>query len=68
LLDPNRVAERTIAALGRGPSVVPGAFYRFSAFVMDRLLPRRIAIRIMGRATRKLYGKAQGKSQGKSQG
>ena len=55
LLDPNFVAERTLAALGRGPSVVPGAFYRFSAFVMDRLLPRRMAIRIMGRATRKLY-------------
>jgi hypothetical protein len=31
---------------------------------MDRLLPRRISIRIMGRATRKLYGKSQGKSQG----
>ncbi len=64
LLDPNRVAEKTLAALGRGPSVVPGAFYRFSALVMDRLLPRRISIRIMGRATRKLYGEPQGKSQG----
>jgi short-subunit dehydrogenase len=56
LLDPNFVAEKTLAALGRGPSIVPGAFYRFSAFVMDRLLPRRMAIRIMGRATRRLYG------------
>ena len=58
LLDPNDVAECTLAALGRGPSIVPGAFYRLSAFVMDRLLPRRLAIRIMGRATRKLYGKS----------
>jgi uncharacterized protein len=57
LLDPNQVAEKTLASLGRGPSIVPGAFYRFSAFIMDRLLPRRMAIRIMGRATRKLYGK-----------
>jgi short-subunit dehydrogenase len=56
LLDPNFVAERTLAALGRGPSVVPGFFYRFSAFLMARLFPRRMAIRIMGRATRKLYG------------
>lgn len=56
LLDPNHVAEKTLAALGRGPSLVPGAFYRWSAFIMDRLLPRRLAIRIMGRATRKLYG------------
>jgi len=56
LLDPNFVAERTLAALGRGPSVVPGWFYRFSAFLMAHLFPRRMAIRIMGRATRKLYG------------
>jgi short-subunit dehydrogenase len=56
LLDPNFVAERTLAALGRGPSVVPGLFYRFSAFLMAHLFPRRMAIRIMGRATRKLYG------------
>jgi short-subunit dehydrogenase len=56
LLDPSYVASKTLAALGRGPSVVPGVFYRFSAFVMGRLLPRRMAIRIMGRASRKLYG------------
>jgi hypothetical protein len=56
LLDPNFVAERTLAALGRGPSVVPGLFYRLSGFLMAHLFPRRMAIRIMGRATRKLYG------------
>lgn len=56
LLNPDVVAERTLRALGRGPSVVPGLFYRWSAFVMDRLMPRRLAIRIMGQATRKLYG------------
>ena len=55
LLDPEQVARAALAALGRGPSVIPGAFYRFSAFVMNRLLPRRVAVRIMGRATRKLY-------------
>jgi len=55
LLDPDRVARQALAALGRGPSVIPGAFYRFSAFVMNRLLPRRLAVRIMGRATRQLY-------------
>jgi uncharacterized protein len=55
LLAPDQVAREALAALGRGPSVIPGAFYRFSAFVMNRLLPRRLAVRIMGRATRKLY-------------
>lgn len=56
LLSPDFVAEKALAALGRGPSVVPGFFYRWSAFVMNRLMPRRMAIRIMGQATRKLYG------------
>jgi short-subunit dehydrogenase len=56
LLSPAFVAEKTLAALGRGPSVVPSFFYRWSAFVMNRLMPRRMAIRIMGQATRKLYG------------
>jgi hypothetical protein len=55
LLEPDFVAKKTLAALSRGPSVVPGVFYRFSAFIMNRLLPRRMSIRIMGRATRKLY-------------
>ena len=44
------------AAFRSGPSIVPGFFYRFSAFLMAHLFPRRMAIRIMGRATRKLYG------------
>jgi uncharacterized protein len=56
LLTPAFVAEKTLAALGRRPSVVPGWFYAISAFIMNRLLPRRLAIRIMGQATRNLYG------------
>jgi uncharacterized protein len=55
VLDPAYVAEKTLAALGRGPAVVPGWFYALSAFVMNRLMPRKLCIRIMGRATRKLY-------------
>jgi hypothetical protein len=55
LLKPDHVARAALDALGRRPSVVPGAFYRFSAFVMNRLLPRRVAVRIMGRTTRRLY-------------
>jgi hypothetical protein len=60
LLEPNHVARVALGALGRKPSVVPGAFYRFSAFVMNRLLPRRVAVRIMGRATRRLYAGRDG--------
>jgi short-subunit dehydrogenase len=60
LLEPDHVAAVALDALGRKPSVVPGAFYRFSAFVMNRLMPRRLAVRIMGRATRRLYRRQGG--------
>lgn len=60
LLEPDHVARAALDALGRKASVVPGAFYRFSAFVMNRLLPRRMAVRIMGRATRRLYAGRDG--------
>lgn len=54
--EPDAVVAETLAALGRGPSVVPGALNRFAAFLFQRLLPRRTTIRIMGRATERLYG------------
>jgi len=56
LLSPDYVAEKALAALGRGPSMVPGFFYQWSAFLMNRLMPRKMAIRVMGKATRRLYG------------
>ncbi|HET6438650.1 MAG TPA: SDR family NAD(P)-dependent oxidoreductase [Anaeromyxobacter sp.] len=49
------VAAAALAALGRGPSVVTGALNRVASFVFGRLLPRRASIRIMERATRRLY-------------
>lgn len=55
LMEPGAVAEAALAALGRGPTVVTGPLNRLAAFLFDRLLPRRLAIRIMGRATRRLY-------------
>ena len=61
LLEADHVARAALDALGRRPSVVPGAFYRFSAFVMIRLFPRRVAVRIMGRATRRLYAGRDGR-------
>ncbi|HSD21908.1 MAG TPA: SDR family NAD(P)-dependent oxidoreductase, partial [Anaeromyxobacter sp.] len=55
LSDPDDVARRALDALGRGPSLVTGAVNRIAAFTFGRLLPRRLSIRIMGRATRRLY-------------
>ncbi len=56
LLEAEDVARAALDALGRGPTAVPGALNRVAAFAFQRLLPRRTTIRIMGRATRRLYG------------
>ena len=56
LMAPDDVVEAALRALGRRPSVVPGALNRTAAFAFGRLLPRRVSISIMGRATRRLYG------------
>jgi short-subunit dehydrogenase len=56
LMEPERVAAAALGALGRGPSVVPGALNKLATFAFGRLLPRRTSIRIMGRATQRLYG------------
>jgi hypothetical protein len=52
---PEAVVAEALAALGRGPTVVTGRLNRLAAFLFTRLLPRRLAIRIMERATRRLY-------------
>jgi short-subunit dehydrogenase len=53
-LDPARVAEASLEALGRGPRVVPGLVNRIASIVTGRLLPRRAAIRLMAANTRDL--------------
>ena len=51
-LAPAVVARRTLDALGRGPRVVPGLVNRLAAQVIQRLLPRRAAVRLMAANTR----------------
>jgi hypothetical protein len=53
-MTPAAVVEEALAALGTGPSVIPGWANRLSAALMQRLLPRRRAIKLMGRVARKL--------------
>ncbi len=53
---PQVVAAATLRALGHGPRVVPGALMRAAAPVMSRLLPRRVAINVMGRGYRSAGG------------
>jgi short-subunit dehydrogenase len=49
-LDASDVAERTLAALGHGPVVIPGATNKLATQLLRRLLSRRAAIGIMGRS------------------
>ena len=53
-LDAAVVAERTLDALGRGATVVPGAINRLARFVLGRLMTRRAAISLMASNTRDL--------------
>jgi short-subunit dehydrogenase len=53
-LDPREVADETLDALGRSPSVVPGMTNRFARFLLGRLVPRRTAINLMAANTRTL--------------
>ena len=54
MLDPAQVAERTLAALGRGPRAVPGLVNRVAGVLLERLLPSRLAIRVMAGNTKDL--------------
>jgi short-subunit dehydrogenase len=56
-LSPEQVAVETIDALaaGRCPLVVPGLAYRLSSYFVQRLLPRRVAVRFLGANLRAMY-------------
>jgi short-subunit dehydrogenase len=51
---PDAVAAATLARLGHGPRVVPGAFMRVSTALIARLVPRTSAIDLMARATKRV--------------
>lgn len=53
--DPAVVARAGLDGLGRGPVVVPTGRDRASSAVMERLLPRRTAVQLMSRVTRRMY-------------
>ena len=52
---PEKVVAEALAALGRQPTVIPGAVNRLSSFVMRHLLSRRAAILFMGWILRGMY-------------
>jgi len=56
--DPHEVADATLAALGRGPVVIPGLANRAAGVLLGRLLPRARAVRLVSASTRRMYGHA----------
>jgi short-subunit dehydrogenase len=50
------VVAEALAALGSRPWVVPGRTNKIAGFVISRLVPRRRAVRFMGRTMRAMYG------------
>ena len=52
---PGEVAEECFRHLGKRPSFIAGRGNRIATFFMQRLMPREMAIRIMGDTTRKIY-------------
>ena len=52
---PEDVVRECFSRLGRRPSFISGRGNRFATFIMQRLLPRMTAVKIMGDNTRKMY-------------
>jgi uncharacterized protein len=52
---PEELVEECFMKLGKQPSFVTGTGNKFASFIMQRLMPRKLAITIMGDTTRKMY-------------
>jgi short-subunit dehydrogenase len=52
---PDEVVKECFEKLGRQPSFISGAGNKLANFIMQKLMPRKMAINIMGDTTRKMY-------------
>jgi uncharacterized protein len=55
VLKPSEVAEECLKKLGKQPSFITGRSNRIASFIMQKLMPRKMAVNIMGDTTRKMY-------------
>ena len=55
VLDPEEVPQECFKRLGKQPSFITGRGNRLASFIMQKILPRKNAINIMGDTTRKMY-------------
>jgi short-subunit dehydrogenase len=56
-MNPGQVVREALDALGHQPYIVPGVMNRLASFAMRHLLPRKLAIMLMGRTLRRMYVK-----------
>jgi short-subunit dehydrogenase len=54
---PDAVAAQALAALGKRPSIITGMKNRLAAAFLARVLPRKAAVKLMGRTMDRMYGK-----------
>ena len=52
---PEEVVNECFKKLGKRPSIITGRGNRVASFIMQKLMPRKMAIQIMGNTTRKMY-------------
>jgi uncharacterized protein len=55
VLSPAEIPVECFRKLGRQPSCITGRGNRVASFIMQKILPRKAAINIMGETTRKMY-------------
>jgi hypothetical protein len=55
VLSPEEVVKEGFKKLGKQPSTITGRGNRVASFIMQKILPRKLAITIMGDTTRKMY-------------
>jgi short-subunit dehydrogenase len=55
VLDPEEVPLECFKKLGKQPSFITGRANRLASFIMQKILPRKTAVNIMGDTTRRMY-------------
>jgi short-subunit dehydrogenase len=52
---PEQVVKECFEQLGKHPSCITGRGNRIASFIMQKLLPRKMAVKIMGDTTKRMY-------------
>ena len=56
-MDSDQIVHEALNALGKGPYIIPGRMNRISSIIMRHLLPRKAAVKFMGRILKNMYVK-----------